>query len=324
MKSLTEGLLDSIRAVRGRRMNEEEEPKKPSEHELPSEDDADGEYSEEDAGFEAGEDEGGEDTDFEDVDEGGSEDEEIPSLEDDSDIPPEFDEGGEEGDLEPGEMDELPDGTPNPDELMGDEPPPQETEPFSDEQDGGLQRSSDFTQFITNQLIDFPVEDVQFVEEDGARYVDAKFGDKAVSFCLYTGEEGQPLLAMLHDNEVYRIELPPEAMTGEGQVRDEFMPIEWIKDNMARIVDTAPEFECYRLKKATSNCNETRKTSRKTNKSWKLSEACNAIKRKPMGKPKTVSKKKVVKGGNTKGKKAPLGGDKIKPATKAGGKVVLK
>lgn len=158
-------------------------------------------------------------------------------------------------DMEPGagnvpnaEEDAFPPDHPSPQELSAEDPPePQSGDPFG--KPGDLAKVSPFDQFITNQLLDFPAEDVAFTREEGAFYVDAKFGDKAVSFCLYKGEEGQPLLGVLYDEEVYRTELPAEALSGDGKVRDEFMPIDWIRDILAKLIDVAPEFECYRFDK---------------------------------------------------------------------------
>ncbi len=219
------------------------------------------------------------------------------------------------------------------DDLLANEPPD-----FDRVGEDGLDESSDFTQFVTNQLIDFPVDDVTFAEENGARYVDARFGDKAVTFVLYTGEEGQPLLGMLYDNEAYRIELPSEAVGDDGNVRDNFMPIDWIRDNLARLVDTAPTFECYRLKSKKSNCNESktkRKRIRKLSESEETCKLClRAIKQgnaenietKKLGQPAKAKKNdandgvKTVKGA----KEAELGGGILKWASKAGGDAVMK
>jgi len=159
----------------------------------------------------------------------------------------------------PGKDDGLEDRDPLPDDLdePGDEPFPPTDHPsredlaldepraaFRDEEeDEGHTKTSPFAAFITNQLIDFPVEEVVPTEEEGEHYVDAKFGDRAVSFCLYAGGDGQPMIAVLHDDEVYRRELPPEALSGEGLVRDAYMPVEWIRDILARLVDVAPAFE---------------------------------------------------------------------------------
>ena len=216
------------------------------------------------------------------------------------------------------------------DGLLADEPPELETDMVGgDELDG----SSDFTQFVTNQLIDFPVDDVEFIEENGARYVDARFGDKAVTFVLYTGEEGQPLLGMLYEKEAYRVELPSEAVCDDGCVRDNFMPIDWIRDNLARLVDTAPTFECYRLKSRRSTCSESRRKIRKVKpmKEGMDSAVCtlraikqggeSSVKNTSLRQPEKSRKNTVNNGANGKkgAQEAPLGGGKIKWASKAGG-----
>lgn len=227
------------------------------------------------------------------------------------------------------------DGMDSTDDLLANEPPAMDTVG-----DAGLDESSDFTQFVTNQLIDFPVDDVTFAEENGARYVDARFGDKAVTFVLYTGEEGQPLLGMLYDTEAYRIELPSEALCDDGCVRDNFMPIEWIRDNLARLVDTAPTFECYRLKSRKASCNESRTKKKRIRKlsentesheiSLKAIKNCCAgaenVTKKPIAAP-SKAKTNVANDGvkSVKGaKEADLGGGLLKWASKAGGDAVMK
>ena len=335
-KNLTESLFEAISAVKGTRYIKEAD-----------EDEDEKKYKDDEEGGE----EGGEDIDLPPIDdeEGIPGDEELPplgdeegageedletldelpgddlSLEDDSDIPSDFaGELGDEGEL--GAEGEFPSDEESPEDLLADEPPSEmDGGPFEETPgEEGLEKSSDVKEFVTNQLIDFPVEDIEFEEQEGAKYIDAKFGDKAVSFCLYTSEDGQPLFAILYDNEVHRIELAPEAVTGDGMVRDEFMPVDWIRDHLSRIVDVAPEFESRRLKKLTANCNETVKVTVKTTKFSEKS----GITRKPMPmkNPKAMGKTKVNSGPTRPAphKQAALGGDKIKPATKSGGKVVMK
>lgn len=223
-----------------------------------AEDDEDEKHDEdEDEGEdEGGEDEGGEDeggsvVGDDDLSSGGDDDasgmDEIPDIDGIEDEIPgegEGEEGAYEGEDEGGEEPEFPSEESSPEELNAEEPPEHEPEEgLGDEAD----RESPFDEYITNQLVDFPVEDVSFDQEDDAVYVDAKFGDKAVSFCLYKGDEGQPLLAVLYKEEVHRIELPTEAVGKEGKVRDEFMPLDWMRGILAQIVDVAPEFESYRM-----------------------------------------------------------------------------
>lgn len=344
-KTLTASLWESIHAVRGTRMQEAEDDddeKKKDEEGAESDEEEAAEHeeggSEEGEEGEEGEDAPPADLDLPAEDELGTEDAEGEedlepvgdlSLEDDSDIPTDFaGEPGEMGDLGMGDG-EFPSDEESPEDLLADEPPGEEGgEPFEETPgEEGLEKSSDIREFVTNQLIDFPVEDVEFEEQEGAKYIDAKFGDKAVSFCLYTSEDGQPLFAILYDNEVHRIELAPEAVTGDGMVRDEFMPVDWIRDHLSRIVDVAPEFEAFRMTRHTKRCSEVRTVMvRVSESSIKRLREASAIAHKKMSKPKTMKKGKVNSGPAKPAphKKAPLGGQKIKPATKSGGKPVMK
>lgn len=324
--NLSERLAKAIYEAEG----DEEKKDKPEEIEdietdededLGAGDDEDPDFGEEDGGDE-------EDADLGDSEFGDEEEDPDPELEgiddfqieDSSDLGDEFnDEEGGEGDGM-GDEDDL-----DIDSLLSNDPPAMDEDPFADD---GVEASSDFRQFITNQLIDFPVEDVRFVEEEGRKYVDAKFGDKAVSFALYNGDDGQPLLAILHGDEVYRTELAPEAVSGDGMVRDEFMPIEFIRDMLARIVDVAPEFECFRFKKRGMDCNEVRRVMVKVQnfgeKAVKMAEACKSIKAKALAKPKSSRTNKVVKGGTNPAKKADLGAKGKRGhdvPSKSGGKV---
>jgi len=235
-QNLTEALIASLKNVRG--FNEaEDDDKRREDEDIPDfeeeEEGAEGEEEVSDFEAEGDDDAGGEEEEFDDEEFDIEDDEEF-DIEDDEGLEDEFtaDDLETEGDSEG----ELPDGVEDPESLLADDPP--EHDAFGDEDmgmsgdDAGINKSSEFSEFITNQLIDYPVENVDFVEYEGAKYVDAKFGDKAVSFCLYTGEHGEPFLAILHDNEVYRVELPNEAVEGDGKVRNEFMPVDWIRDNL--------------------------------------------------------------------------------------------
>jgi hypothetical protein len=142
-----------------------------------------------------------------------------------------------------GTIDDIPDM----DDIISDDPPLRDQDMIDDID---LDDSCDFTEFVTNQLIDYPVTNVAFEEKDGAKYVDAKFGDITITFVLYLGEQGEPLLGMLHKvdmPEMFRVELPPEALCNDGRIKSKFMPIDWIRDNISRVIDTAPVFECYRI-----------------------------------------------------------------------------
>lgn len=254
MKNLMERLTRAILEAEGGDEDEKKRRKSPEDiddDDMGDDDDFLGDEDPDDAGDE--EDEGGEE-DFEDDlellddegdDFGGDEFDDL-EIEDSSDL---------DLDLEDDEMgmeDEV-------DDLLDNEPPMPMEDPFEEE---GLEKTSSFEEFITNQLLDFPVESVNFPPENeggdpNTIYVDAKFGDSVVSFALYSGDEGQPLLAVLTGDEVHRTELASEAVTGDSRVRDEFMPVEFIRDLMSRIVDVAPTYEAYRLKRATMDCSET-------------------------------------------------------------------
>jgi len=352
-KSLSEQLFESVNRSAGLTSVDEDENRKRMRYLFEAEDDEEkieDEEEEEEENLENEEEEGMGDED--EMDLGDDEDEldlDAEDLEDAEIDPDDLDvdyeegedlEGGDEFegdldvDLEGMEDEEMGDfdmeGMEDVDDLLADEPPELETDMVGGDE---LDDSSDFTQFVTNQLIDFPVDDVEFIEENGARYVDARFGEKAVTFVLYTGEDGQPLLGMLYENEAYRIELPAEAVCDDGCVRDNFMPIDWIRDNLARLVDTAPTFECYRLKSRRSSCNETRKKTRRVKpmKESMNSAVCtlraikqggeSSVKNTPLGQPEKSRKNSVNDGakGKSGAKEAPLGGGKIKWADKAGG-----
>ena len=313
MRTMSDRLMRAISEAKGEGDEDKEKDEEGREEEdaEASEEDAkaaeeDAEAAEEDA--EEGE---GEDSSFEDEDPEGEEEFNFDENPEDDDLDVEGgidDELALEDDSDIG-GDGFPDDEVTPEDLLGDEPPNHEPEVGVGDD---LNKVSSFDEFVTNQLLDFPVEDVSFSREEGAVYVDAKFGENAISFALYKGEEGQPLLAILKDGEVYRTELPPEAMSGDGEVRDQFMPVDWVRDILAKFVDVAPEFECYRfshgsvvaISKKVRPLREALVMKKARNSGAKNGKSVKTGK--PGAPPKTLAKRKVNKGGATVPSRKPV------------------
>jgi hypothetical protein len=184
-----------------------------------------------------------------------------------------------------------------PSPLDGDPAIGDDFDPFSNR--GSVEETVGFEEFMANILLDYPVTDMSFEEREDGSYVDAKFSDKVLSFCLYQTAEGTPMIAMLDgDEEVYRKELPVDALSG-NEVKPRIMPVNWLTGLIVRKLDNlSPEFESYSRTKSFAEEMNMACTSKKKPSKGKTSGAVKTTDLQKQDKPK-----KNQVGGKKSGKK---------------------